>query len=252
MIRKDRQMKSNEQYLQINLLQIMQALREKLWIIVLFTVFCGGIALVGAKLLIQPSYQASAMMYVNNTSTADSQYKKIDASDLNAAQSLVDTYIVVLYTKQTLNEVISKADVDYSYKELVKMIDAEAVNSTEVFEIQVTSHDPREAAHIANTIVEVLPKRISDVIEGSSVRIADYAVVPEKPSFPNIILFTVAGIFLGLIGSCFSILLFELLNDEIREGEDLTQIYGFPVLALISDLQEHHSHYSYGSRNKKA
>lgn len=147
---------------------------------------------------------------------------------------------------------ISKADVDYSYKELVKMIDAEAVNSTEVFEIQVTSHDPREAAHIANTIVEVLPKRISDVIEGSSVRIADYAVVPEKPSFPNIILFTVAGIFLGLIGSCFSILLFELLNDEIREGEDLTQIYGFPVLALISDLQEHHSHYSYGSRNKKA
>lgn len=252
MIRKDRQMKSNEQYLQINLLQIMQALREKLWIIVLFTVFCGGSALVGAKLLIQPSYQASAMMYVNNTSTADSQYKKIDASDLNAAQSLVDTYIVVLYTKQTLNEVISKADVDYSYKELVKMIDAEAVNSTEVFEIQVTSHDPGEAAHIANTIVEVLPKRISDVIEGSSVRIADYAVVPEKPSFPNIILFTVAGIFLGLIGSCFSILLFELLNDEIREGEDLTQIYGFPVLALISDLQEHHSHYSYGSRNKKA
>ena len=39
------------------------------------------------------------------------------------------------------------------------MIEAGAVNSTEVFEIQVTSADPEEAERIANCIAELLPGR---------------------------------------------------------------------------------------------
>lgn len=244
-------MKQNKQYLQIDLLHIMRALREKFWIVGLSAGVCGLFALLISSFLIRPSYEANAMLYVNNNSSANAQSTKIDASDLNAAQSLVDTYIVILYTKETINEVISQAGVDYTYDELIQMIDAGSVNATEVFEIQVTSHDAEEAAHIANTIVEILPTRISDVVEGSSVQIADHAVVPEKQSFPNVLLFTIVGIILGLLGSCFGVILFELINDEIREGEDLNQTYGFPVLALIPDLQDHHTYSDYSNRNAK-
>lgn len=51
------------------------------------------------------------------------------------------------------------------------MVQAEAVNSTEVFSIDVTSPDPQEAELIANAIADILPDRIADIVEGSSVKI---------------------------------------------------------------------------------
>ena len=64
-------------------------------------------------------------------------------------------------------------------QKLKGMIQTESVNETEVFSITVTCDDPHEAEHIANTIARVLPDKISNVVEGSSVRVVDYAVVPS-------------------------------------------------------------------------
>ena len=103
-------------------------------------------------------------MYVNNTQDAS---KPISNSELSAAQSLVDTYVVILNSRTTLDQVRAAARVTYTDRELQKMIQAQAVNSTEVFEVTVTSEDPQEAQKIANTIAQVLPSRISSVVEGS-------------------------------------------------------------------------------------
>ena len=40
------------------------------------------------------------------------------------------------------------------------MIEAKAVNGTEIFEVTVTSEDPAEAERIANTVVDILPDKI--------------------------------------------------------------------------------------------
>ena len=103
-------------------------------------------------------------------------------SDLNAAQSLVDTYAVILKSRGTLEEVIDKAQLPYTYEELSKMVETGAVDNTEIFSITVTSDDPQEATKIANTIVEVLPDRITEIMDGSDVRTVDFAVVPSKKS----------------------------------------------------------------------
>ncbi|MFH7445355.1 hypothetical protein RA265_30460, partial [Pseudomonas syringae pv. tagetis] len=76
------------------------------------------------------------------------------------------------------------------YETVSDMIEAGAVNSTEVFEIQVTSADPEEAERIANCIAELLPGRISEIVEGSSVKIVDYAIVPSHKSSPSISRYT--------------------------------------------------------------
>ena len=48
------------------------------------------------------------------------------------------------------------------------MITASAVNGTEIFEIVVTNPDNQKAELIANTIADVLPKKIANIVEGSS------------------------------------------------------------------------------------
>ena len=52
-------------------------------------------------------YTASALMYVNNNSLSVGSTKvSLSYSDLTAAKSLVDTYVVILNARTTLNEVI--------------------------------------------------------------------------------------------------------------------------------------------------
>lgn len=228
--------KKNEYY-EIDLLQLLRALWRKAWAIVMAAVIGGGVAFSYAAFLVTPLYEADAQMYVNNSSISVGS-TSFSLSDLSAAQSLVDTYIVILNSRDTLNEIIRETGVDYTYKELASMLSAEPVNSTEVFSITVTSADPQEAELIANAIVEVLPDRISDIVDGSSVRVVHYAIIPSEKASPNITMFTAIGMLLGIAISCIVIIV-QLVNDTLIHTEDyLTETYDLPVLAVIPNLYE--------------
>ena len=71
-------------------------------------------------------------MYVNNSNLSVGS-TSISLTDLNAAQSLVDTYIVILKSRPTLEDVIEKANVSYTYEQLESMISASSVDGTEGF-----------------------------------------------------------------------------------------------------------------------
>ena len=158
----DKTQNPNNNEMVIDLVQLARALWRRAWAIVLAMVIFGGAAFGYARFLITPLYQASAMMYVNNSSINVGS-TQVDLSDLSAAQSLVETYIVILKTRGTLEQVIEQENLSYDYETLSDMIEAGAVNSTEVFEIQVTSADPEEAERIANCIAELLPGELSSV-----------------------------------------------------------------------------------------
>ena len=109
-----------------------------------------AITFLGTVYLITPQYQSSAKFYVNNRSiSVGSASLSLESGDINAAKSLVDSYIVILQTRESLNDVIDYAGVNRTYSELQGMITASSVNSTEIFEVVVTSPDPVEAERIA-------------------------------------------------------------------------------------------------------
>ncbi len=232
-------MEKQNDYYEIDLLQLLRLLWRKAWLIALTAVVGGAAAFSIATFLITPKYEAQAMMYVNNSSfSVGSTSFSISSAELTAAQNLVDTYIVILNSRTTLNQVIRKADLDYDYKTLKSMLSAGAVNSTEVFSITITSENPQEAELIANTIVDVLPDRISDVVDGSSVRVVDYAVVPSEKASPNITRYTMLGILAGAAITCM-VLFFMMISDTLIHNEDyLMETYDIPVLAVIPDLSD--------------
>ena len=237
---------------EIDLLKLAKALWHRAWAIILAAIIGGSAAFSYAQFLITPLYKASTLIYVNNSSfSVGSTSFSISSSELTAAQKLVDTYLVILKTRTTLNDVIEEAELSYSYEELKSMISAAAINSTEIFEIVVTSPDPQEAEKIANTIGEVLPEKISNIVDGSSVRIVDYAVVPSKKASPNVTKYTAIGLMMGLAISCIVIVLLDLFDDVVRTEDDLTQKYELPLLAVIPDLLGNKTRsYGHYSKNK--
>ena len=105
------------------------------------------------------------------------------------------------------------------------MITASAVNGTEIFEIVVTNPDNQKAELIANTIADVLPKKIANIVEGSSVRIVDYAIVPAYPVSPSVTKYTAIGLLFSGMLSVGIIVLMELMNESIRSEDYLLQTY---------------------------
>ena len=105
-----------------------------------------------------------------------------------------------------------------------------------MFSITITSEDPKEAELIANSIVDILPGRIADIVDGSSVRTVEWAIVPSGKSSPNITKCTAYGMFLGIAASI-TVLIIMMASDTLIHNEDyLTETYDLPVLAVIPDL----------------
>jgi len=223
--------------IEIDLLHLLKVLWNKAWIIIVSMILAGVIAFTTAILFVTPMYTSSAMMYVNNSSfEIGASTFSISSGELSAARSLLDLYIVILKSRTTLEKVIDKADLDYTYEELEKMITSASVNGTEVFSITATSADPAEAERIVDTIVEILPDRISEIVDGSSVRIVDTAILPIKRSSPSYTKWAAIGLIIGMVLSCGVIVLLDILDNTIRDEDYIVEKYGLPVLAVVPDM----------------
>ena len=248
----DKEMQNHEE-IEIDLQRLVSVLLSKSLRIGIAAVVCAVAAFLGTFFLITPKYQSSAMFYVNNNSLSLGEASlSITSADISASRGLVKSYIVILNTRETLNEVIDYSGVDRTYGQLKKMITAESVDSTEIFEVVVTSPDPQEAEKIASAVAYILPKRISSIIEGTSAKIVDSAVVASRPSSPSYPRNTVAGFAIGLILAVAWVVLQTLMDITIRTEEDITQNCKNPVLASVPDMEVHSkggSYYGYGKKS---
>ena len=239
--------------IEIDLARLLGALMKRAWLIGIVAVLCAVLTLVGTVLFITPKYEASSMFYVNNSSLSLGDMDvSISTSDISASKSLVKTYIVILTARETLNDVIDYAGVDRTYNELKKMIHAEAVNSTEVFQVTVTSEDPVEAEQIADAIAYILPKRIANIIQGTTATVVDSAILPLGASSPSYTKNTLIGFALGLVAICAVLVVLELLDNTIRREEDITELSTHPILAAVPDMEAPGKGSVYGVKKGKA
>ncbi len=243
---------NSRDYSSVDLMQIFKSLWKKAWVIAVSTVLVGIFGFFIAAFAITPKYASSVMLYVNNGVFSVEGMLNFSSSTISGARSLVDTYIVMLQNRTTLNKVIEKADVEYTFDELEDMIVAESVNGTEVMRITVTSTDPYEAADIANAIAVVLPSRIGEIIEGSSMEVVDSGAVNLKKVAPSITGYTVVGMLVGAIISVLVLIIIDMRDDTIRGEEYILQNYDYPILAKIPDLDNTDSKsYGYYYQSKK-
>ena len=260
------QEKTTEQQkgMEIDVLALLKVFWQRAWLILLIAVLGAGMAFSYTYFLVTPEYQSTAKMYVNNSglSIGGTSFS-ISGASISAAQSLVKTYIEILHTRSTLEKVIDEADLTdkdgnrMTYETLNSMISASSLNDTEIFKITVTDTDPSRSKMIANTITQVLPSQISTVVDGSSVRVVDLAVVGKKSS-PSMTRNVAIGFIIGAVLICGIETILFLTDHYIHDEEYLLQTYNMPLLAVIPDLShgtsggyrkyKSYSRYGYGHR----
>lgn len=249
-----------DEYIEIDVQRIFGALWHRIWLVILSAVIAAVLTFVCVFYLVAPKYQSSAMFYVNNSDiSVGGASLDISSADITASKDLVESYIVILNSRDTLTLVKDYADVPYSISTLRGMISAKAVNSTEIFEVVVTSADKMEAYEIAMAIQNVLPNRIDGIIVGTTAKIVDKPQNPSEnkisQSSPNYKKCTVIGFVIGFLLMAVIIVLQEIFDVTIRSEEDMAQVCAHPVLAAVPDMgapsKGGYYYYGYGSSKRR-
>lgn len=236
----------NNEYYTIDLLHIFKTLWRRVWVIIMVGLLGAVIGFSCASFVVTPTYSSSVMLYVNNGVSVGGASFSISSSQIMAAQDLVKTYVVLLNNRTTLEAVADKAGVSYGFAELSSMIKAGAVDETEVMKVEVTAKDPYEAEKIANAIATVLPRRISEIIEGSTMAVVDSAVVNLQKVSPSVTKYTAIGLILGALVAAGILAIVAIQDGRIHDEEYLLHNYPYPILAKIPELGAENKYgYSY-------
>ena len=252
----ERQDKNTKEYYTIDVLHIVKSLWRRAWVIALCGFLAAAMGFSMAAFFIAPSYSSYIKLYVNNSSfSLGNTSFSISSSELTAAQSLVRTYGEILDSRSTLQRVIEKAEVDYSWKSLSNMITYQPSNETEIMLVTVTCGNPYEASKIANTIAEVLPVRISEIIDGASMEVVDSAIPDTDKVAPSITQYTAIGMAMGILVSVFGLTVLALLDDTIHDEEYVLNTYDYPILGKVPNLlnagSKSYSYYSQKSHKSQ-
>ena len=213
---------------QIDLMELLYRLIEKMRYIALATVACTLAAALITMLFISPKYTARAKLYVKNGSGSG-----INLSDLQIGNYLASDYTEVFSNWHVHEQVIENLNLPYDYDQMNEMIDISNPNDTRILYIGVTSKDAREAQQIANEYARVAQEFIADKMETSEPSLFEEALLPSKPTSPSLTKNTLLGFFAGLLCSCGFFVVQFLLDDRIRTSEDIERISGLTTLGMM-------------------
>jgi capsular polysaccharide biosynthesis protein len=234
---KRNQENNNKDFYTIDLMHLLKVLWKRAWVMALCGVLAAIIGFSYSSFFIAPTYSAGIKLYVNNASfSLGNTSFNISASELTAAQNLVKTYGEILNSRTTLERVVEKSGVPYTWKQVLDMIEYGPANETEIMRVTVTCEDPYEASKIANTISEVLRDRIGEIIDGATMEVVDWAVADTEKVAPSITKYTGVGLVLGALLSAVMVTISAMMDDTIHDEEYILRTYDYPILGKVPDL----------------
>lgn len=225
---------SREQELDLG--HLLSVLRQGWKAVVIFSVIGLIIGFLLAKWVITPQYASNTMLVVNAENNQNPN-TTITNDQLTTAQELVNTYSVILTSDTVLDQVISDLNLKTDATTLAKNITVEGVNQTQVLKITVKDANPQVAKNIANDIARVAPDVIIRTVKAGSVEVVSDAKLESKPVFPNVALFSVIGLLIGLFGTYITLLVRDLLDHTFDSEEDVEKCLDISVIGVIPVVQ---------------
>lgn len=177
---------------EISLRELIETIFKGKWIIIGVTIFCMLVSGIASFFIIQPVYQAQAMLMISpitNTTSEDDENKFFDlvGSLSQYPQMTVDTY---------REQVKAPVILDYLRKELglegtplssiAELINVEAIKNTNLITISAKDTDPQMAAKIANLISQRFTKFVSETNQKQAENSAEFINVQKEKEKQNL------------------------------------------------------------------
>lgn len=237
----------------IDLNRLWLILKKNALLMVILGVVFGAIGFGISKFVIQPKYSSSVSLLVNRKQ--DDKNPGAQYADQQADVQLINTYKDIITKRLTMDAVVNdltkphkekiskgKYEVvpakyspnEISVETLPKMIAVETQQNSQVFSVNVKSTSPTMSRDIANTIAKVFKQKVAQVMSISNVSIIDKATVNEAPVSPNVKLFTLGGVVLGLLIGFVWGFVRELTDRTVKDITFITDELGLTNLGVVN------------------
>ena len=219
----------NNEEREIDLLALFMALLHRWWIIVLAGAICGVTGLCISKFAIDPTYESTTSVYV----VSKQGEGNLTYSDLQLGTQLTKDYVVLTKSRPVMERVIAELALDMTVEQLKGCLSVSTASDTRIMYITATHTDPARAQLIADKTRDHASRHIIDVMRVEEVNVAEYANYPEKKAGPSISKWTVMGGMLGAFVAVAVIAVIFLLNDKIKNSEDVEMYLQLSTLGSI-------------------
>ncbi|WP_168121095.1 Wzz/FepE/Etk N-terminal domain-containing protein [Paenibacillus sp. HB172176] len=225
----------------MELKQYWLIVKKRLILIALMTaICCTGIGIY-TNYYIQPQYEASSKLIVNQYKESGSLLSSIDVGAINSTIGLIKTYKEIIRTPRMMKKVAADyPELGMTYGELINKVSVSSVNETQVMSITVKDVSYQHAANIANAVAIVFQNSVPALMKVDNVSILDQADPTEKhaPVSPNLKLNLTAAFLLSLMFGVGLSFLLDYLDDSVKTEEDVEALLQVPVLSAIPTFKE--------------
>lgn len=230
--------------IEIDLWEILFALRARAWLIILALILGSGLAIAYSKVVLTPQYTSTSMVYILSKETT-----LTSLADLQIGSQLTKDYRVVATSRPVLQEVIDTLALDIEYEDLRKAVKLDNPSDTRILSISIEDPDPARAKAIVDSVAKVSSTHIGDIMEMTPPKIIEDGIVSDEPSSPHTMKNAVIGGLAAAFLVCFLVILQVILNDTIRTEEDVEKYLQLSILAAVPEREENRS--GEGTRKKR-
>lgn len=212
----------------IDLLELAKELRKKIVLIIVCAILGGAVMGVYSFFIATPIYQSTSKLYILSKTTSITSL-----ADIQVGTSLASDYVELIKSRPVVLTVIKDMDLDMSYDAMVNNLIVENVSDTRLVKITVSDTDPERAKLIANKFAKVAKVQISNIMRTDEPTIAEAAVVKRTPVSPNKRKNILIGILIGIVLSCGYVTIRFLMDDTIKDPDDITKYLELDNLAIV-------------------
>lgn len=220
--------KHTNEEIEIDLIEIFYLMKQQLWIIIFSGIICASLAGLISSFLLTPMYTTRTQLYILSKTTAITSL-----TDLQLGTQLTQDYMVLVKSRPVVNKVIENLDLDMKYEEMLNCISISNPTNTRILEIRVEYPDAYLAKEIVDEFAAVSSSQIAKIMAVEEPTIVEEGYLQPNPSSPNTTRNIVIGGILGVILSAGILIVLYLLDDTIKDADDIEKYLGLTNLGLI-------------------
>lgn len=221
----------------INFLEMLHVLLKKWWLILIGGLVGAIVMMLITAYLITPLYQSQAILYILSKSTSVTSF-----ADIQIGSAVSEDLEIIATSKPVIDGAIKKIKEEenktFTRTDIKNMLEVSNVEDTRILKIIVTSENPEDACLVANAIAETTSSQMAEIMKSDPPTTVERAEVEKKPISPSLVKNTILGAVIAGFLVCVILIIEYMLNDNIKNEEQVMKHLGVPTLVTIPYISE--------------
>lgn len=214
---------------EIDIKELLNYIKEKIWIVGIAIVLSFTTSIIYTQAIKKPIYKSSTTYVL----ISDSGNEGITTSEVTLNEKLIATYKEIIKSRNILEKVIAKLNLEYTTNELAKNISVQQVSTSSMIKITVSDNDPELAQKIANTIGEEFSSEIESLYKISNLGMVDPALIPSvasnQSSLKEMVMINGGAVAVSLM----IVFLLFYFDNTVKDAEQVEDKIKLPVLGNV-------------------